>query len=57
MNEKSLKFRDIGGHAAALLTDLSTAFDCRDHELLIAKLHVYGFDNHALKFIYAYLKA
>ena len=56
MIEKWRKFLDIGGHAGALLTDLSKAFDCIDHELLIAKLHAYGFDNDALKFIYSYLK-
>ena len=38
------------------LTYLNEAFDCIDHELLIAKLHAYGFDNDALKFIYSYLK-
>ena len=56
MIEKWRKFLDIGGHAGALLTDLSKAFDCIDHELLIAKLHAYGFDTDALKFIYSYLK-
>ena len=56
MIEKWRKFIDIGGHADALLTDLSKAFDCIDHELLIVKLHAYGFDNDALKFIYSYLK-
>ena len=55
MIEKWCKFLDIGGHAGALLTDLSKAFDCIDHELLIAKLHAYGFDTDALKFIYSYL--
>ena len=55
MIEKWRKFLDIGGHAGTLLTDLSKAFDCIDHELLIAKLHAYGFDNDALKFIYSYL--
>ena len=56
MIEKLCKFFDIGGHAGALLTDFSKAFDCIDHKLLIAKLHAYGFDNDALKFIYSYLK-
>ena len=39
-----------------MLTDLSKAFDCLSHELLIAKLGAYGFDKLALKFIYNYLK-
>ena len=33
MIEKWRKFLNIGGHAAALLTDLSKVFDCIDHEL------------------------
>ena len=56
MIEKWRKFLDIGGNAAALLTDLSKAFDCIDHELLIAILHAYGFHIDALTFIYSYLK-
>ena len=42
--------------AGAILTDLSKAFDCLSHELLIAKLNAYGFDKSALEFIYNYLK-
>ena len=56
MTEKWRKFLDVGGHAAALLTDLSKALDCIDHELLISKLHAYGFDTDALKCVYSHLK-
>ena len=46
---------DKGKHFGELLTDLSKAFDCLSHELLIAKLHAYGFDLPALKLIQSYL--
>ena len=55
MIEEWPKFLEIGDNAGALLTDLSKALDCIDHELLIAKLHAYGIDNDASKFIYSYL--
>ena len=41
--------------AGAVLTDLSKAFDCLPHNLLIAKLHAYGFEKSSLKFIRDYL--
>ena len=50
---KALDEKKVGG---AILTDLSKAFDCLNHKLLIAKLEAYGFDKSALKFIYDYLK-
>ena len=40
-----------GGAFGALLTDLLKAFDCLPHELLIVKLHVYGFDMKSLNLI------
>ena len=39
-----------------LLTDLSKAFDCLNHNLLIAKLYAYGFDYTSLKLIGSYLE-
>ena len=38
----------------ALLPDILEAFDCLLHELLIAKLAVYGFSRSALKLTYTY---
>ena len=53
--EKWKKSIDNGGAFGALITDLSKAFDCLSHELLIAKLEAYGFDEKSLKLIYNYL--
>ena len=39
----------------ALLTDLSKAFDCISHELLIAKLHAYGLGLDSVRYIFDYL--
>ena len=46
---------DSGGVAGAVRMDLSKAFDCLNHELLIAKLNAYGFSRSALLFIHSYL--
>ena len=39
----------------AVLTDLSKAFDCIPHDLIIAKLSAYNFSDEALSYIYSYL--
>ena len=55
MLDKWNKAMDSGKHAGALLTDLSKAFDCLNHELPIAKLEVYGVGQSSLSYIYSYL--
>ena len=40
----------------AVLMDLSKAFDCLSHDLIIAKLAAYGLEDRALQIIYSYLK-
>ena len=56
MTEAWKKAIDEKCFAGAVLTDLSKAFDCISHGLLIAKLEAYGFAKSALKFVYDYLK-
>ena len=56
MLEAWKKVLDEKGTAGAILTDLSKAFDCLNHDLLIAKLNAYGFSLGALKFIRNYLR-
>ena len=55
MVEKVKKCLDNKGVTGILLTDLSKAFDCIDHELLIAKLYAHGFDLNAVKLMKSYL--
>ena len=52
MVEKWRQWLDNGGVSGALLTDLSKAFDCKLHDLLIA---AYGFDCNFLQMLQSYL--
>ena len=55
MTEKLRKCLDKGGISGAILTDLSKAFDCILHDLLIAKLAAYGFDYQSLRIMESFL--
>ena len=55
MAEKWRKYLDKDGVTRAWLTDLSKAFNCLLHDLLIAKLATYGFDYESLTLIQSYL--
>ena len=35
--------------------DLSKVFHCNPHDVLIAKLHAYGFNKRAVTYLYLYL--
>ena len=55
MIENWRQILDKKGFAGAVLMDLSKAFDCIDHKLLVAKLEAYGFGKMSLELIYDYL--
>ena len=46
---------DKGGYYWGILLDLSKAFDTINHDLLVAKLYVHGFDKYALRLAKSYL--
>ena len=54
--EEWRNFLDCNKVVGAIVTDLSKAFDCLPHDLLIAKLAAYGFDHNTIELIQSYLK-
>ena len=54
--EEWKKHLDNNEAVGGVLMNLSKAFDCIPHDLLISKFSAYGFDKTALKYIYSYLK-
>ena len=56
MIENWKKYRDNNGFSAAVLMDLSKAFDTINHDLLIAKLEAYGMERNSLMLIMNYLR-
>ena len=54
MIEKFKEAIDRGNEFGALLTDLSKAFNCTNHPLLIAKMYNYGFSPLSTNMIFSY---
>ena len=50
------KHLDDRKFVGTIFMDLSKAFDFVSHDLLIAKLHAYGFDMNSLVLFYSYFK-
>ena len=55
MVENFKKALDQGNEYGALLSDLSEAFGCLPHDLIVAKLLEYGFSMESLNLINSYL--
>ena len=53
--ERWKKILDQKESRGAVLMDLSKEFDTLNHDLLLAKLHAYGFDRDSLKVLHNYL--
>ena len=56
MLEKWKTSLDNGENIGAILMDLSKAFDCIKHDLLVAKLDAYGFSREALRLVNSFLE-
>ena len=56
MLEKWKVSLDNGENVGAILMDLSKAFDCIKHDLLLAKLDAYGFSRESLSLVHNFLE-
>ena len=52
---KAVTFFELLRKKQLVLMDLSKAFDTFNHDFLTAKLHAYGFQHNASKFLHSYL--
>ena len=55
INEQMLSNVDSNRHTLSIFLDLSKAFNCVNHRVLIGKLQLYGITDVALDFIRSYL--
>ena len=53
--EKWREHLDNNKTVGAVLMDRSKAFDCVPHDLLLAKLAVYGIDDNLILYMHSYL--
>ena len=53
--ETCKKALDHKGIVGAILMDLSKAFDCLKHELVLAKLNAHSFSANAIQMMHSYL--
>nr|CAH7757971.1 unnamed protein product [Callosobruchus chinensis] len=56
LTDNIIRARDKKMASVLISLDYSKAFDCLDHDLILAKLHYYGFDNKSVAFFNFYLK-